>query len=325
MRFLIKISLLFALFQIQAQQVFTTTGGEGMAGNTTLSYTIGEPITTTINSTLTQGFQQPSSIDCPQETISQSGTAICSNNGLRLSVINGFLNYQWYVDGARIVGDTNSSIMPVIEGDYYVAFDNGFCAGYSDTVTVTLDPSFQIPSVIENPIGTLVSDINNNVIAYQWYVDVLGERYAIVGETGAAYQPIYNATYYVNMGYQSGCAVLSNPYTFFDAGNLELRQEFIQLRGAEVIIHSAQLDGEMLVYPNPAGEIITLDLISENEGWVHAKVFSLEGYLSLEKSFYKKEDLFSQSISLGALNPGVYHLEVMKADKLYTKKIIVLK
>lgn len=60
--FILSCCLLFFAWEGKSQAVVATTGGEGKAGNTTVSYTVGEPIASTIqndSAVLTQGFHQP--------------------------------------------------------------------------------------------------------------------------------------------------------------------------------------------------------------------------------------------------------------------------
>lgn len=73
----------------------------------------------------------------------------------------------------------------------------------------------------------------------------------------------------------------------------------------------------LVVYPNPASEIIRVEGIQP--GWF-ANIFSIEGQLVLSKPFFNEND----EIDLSSLNSGNYVLVINTDDHSFRKKIVKL-
>ncbi len=133
-----------------------------------------------------------SSSDSPTGTLTISSPAsitqqpsdigICVGNTMRLSIgasASGSVSYQWYKDGARIVGATSSVYQKTATNDdvgTYICLVETACSGiWSQSVQVTIGDSFfinempQSAAVCVGESASLSVGVSGNVEGYQWY------------------------------------------------------------------------------------------------------------------------------------------------------------
>ena len=72
-------------------------------------------------------------------TVYPSPVVSITQSGGTLSAGSGFATYQWYANGAAVIGATSQTYMPAGGGSYYVVITgNNDCAAQSNTITLTL-------------------------------------------------------------------------------------------------------------------------------------------------------------------------------------------
>lgn len=133
----------------------------------------------------------------PSPTIGND-TALCDGNFLILDPGGQFTNYLW---GG---GETVRTISVTTSGDFYVQVtDTLGCVGYSDTVTVTINPQPNTPTISQ------LNDVlfSSNAFGYQWFF----EGTPIPGATSNTYEPDQNGFYSVMIFNAAGCSANSAP------------------------------------------------------------------------------------------------------------------
>ncbi|NSW45043.1 MAG: gliding motility-associated C-terminal domain-containing protein [Bacteroidales bacterium] len=136
------------------------------AGNYSVTVTDNKNCTAVQSVTLT--------IDSPVVNITYHGnTTFCEGDSLMLYATNGSnLTYEWY-NGSTSIINSNTPILPAYNsGNYYVVATNSVgCKGYSDTVTITVNPKPNITiNASSNFIceGTPILLTANGGVSYLW-------------------------------------------------------------------------------------------------------------------------------------------------------------
>ena len=71
------------------------------------------------------------------------------------------------------------------------------------------------------------------------------------------------------------------------------------------------MNGLTKVYPNPADDFITIELISDNNNNVNVSLFDMTGKLVLSYSNYSFEENGSIYLNVKGLNEGVYFIQLV--------------
>jgi gliding motility-associated-like protein len=127
----------FTLYNFYEGSNLLLTNGIGVftvstAGNYSVQVSDNNGCTATSNIvTITAG-----SID--NTIVANGNTTICQGTSVTLSAIAGYPNYQWYLDGNLIAGETSTSINAATEGNYNVEITNGNCTATSAQLFVTV-------------------------------------------------------------------------------------------------------------------------------------------------------------------------------------------
>ncbi len=136
-------------------------------------------------------------------------------------------------------------------------------------------------SIVETS-GALLSSVVSGV--YQWYDcenDVI-----IAGQTNSSFVPASSGVYSVIVQ-KNGCTDTADCITFNKVG-----------------IENVQKSTLARIYPNPAVDVITIDLLKNREV-VSIKVYSLDGK---QVKYYNTEN--KQTILVGELNSGLYFVQI---------------
>ena len=78
-------------------------------------------------------------------------------------------------------------------------------------------------------------------------------------------------------------------------------------------------------FPNPTGDQLVIDFKSDFVGEVRAAIYDLQGKKHLEKAFTKRTSLFTDTINLSKLNPGIYLIRVFTEGTTIVSKRISIK
>ncbi|WP_291854720.1 T9SS type A sorting domain-containing protein [Marinilabilia sp.] len=81
-------------------------------------------------------------------------------------------------------------------------------------------------------------------------------------------------------------------------------------------------DGLLEIFPNPASEVIYIDVPGNSGNDVVVKIFDLEGKKAFEQEFniLNKEDF---PVDVSDLKPGIYFLHLETGSKVFTQKIVI--
>lgn len=221
----------------------------------------------------------PAVITSPSPTLTA-----CDNVGVELKANTGpgFI-YQWSRNGAPIFGWTDSSILIKSPGIYTVkvrSADN--CVSTSAGVTVKILPS---PNpVITGSGGTVLSTVLPYSY-YQWYRNGI----KMPGETNRDLYLSYNGSYTVEVTDENGCTSMSLPFEVMRP-DLGIEEQNINAK-------------DILVYPNPTKDIVTVDAPFA----VYVSLKDITGRVVIASSKTNKLDL-------SGLSDGLYIITVSNKD-----------
>jgi hypothetical protein len=82
---------------------------------------------------------------------------------------------------------------------------------------------------------------------------------------------------------------------------------------------------EVLIYPNPTKDFITLQINNEINGKIEIEIYDLIGNLIFSKNFYKNQQLQSFKLDLISQSKGVYNIKIKIDNKQFNKSFIINK
>lgn len=159
---------------------------------------------------------------------------------------------------------------------------------------VTIMPAPARPSItLEGPYLQSSASIGN-----QWYL----EADAITGATAQQYLPDHSGNYYVIVTDPSnGCP--SQPSDIFD-----YRLGISEVSG----------NGNVMLYPNPAGETVTLDIRIKLHGFASCYIYDMKGKKVLSDEKIRCRDV----IDLSTLDKGIYLVKIIVDGELSILKLV---
>ncbi|MFN0033849.1 MAG: PKD domain-containing protein [Saprospiraceae bacterium] len=172
-------------------------------------------------------LQQMISVQCPTlaVSISASGpTQICEGESVLLMASSGnFAAYQWYLDGAKIPGETAAGFAAAASGIYKIwVTDTAGCEGFSNEMTIEIAP---VPTVQIQPSGTIMLNYGQSAT-----LDAGAGFSSWIWSTGASTQQIVVSecgSYSVEVADMNGCTAASSavlvvvaPVAVFSSGIL---------------------------------------------------------------------------------------------------------
>ena len=260
--------------------------------------------------TLTESFHNCSSADsilvhikpAPAIPAASSNSPLCVGDTLKLHISNPQtgVNYSWAGPSSFSASTQNSiraNVVLIDSGKYRVKATLNGCSSGFDTTDVVINavvvPSVSIsslPAVITpGHVDTFTATSNCSSASYQWYKNGT----AIPGATTNPYLTLLAAGDHISVKVHcNGCAnpdtALSNSLT-------------------TVGIPPGLSKGEVMIWPNPVGEIFNLSL-TEGDGVV--RVYSAVGQLVYTSSVHKGLN----TIDTKHFPAGSYILELKSAD-----------
>jgi hypothetical protein len=229
----------------------------------------------------------------------ENGATLYRNNG-------GVTGYPFSAGNIfSITGNEAISANPEIDTAYYKNFYYYFynmkvgspgCASAA-RVAVTLTKP-----VISQSGGVLKSSIAEG---NQWLLN--GEL--LKGATGATYTPLVSGNYQVQATISDGCITISDTYAYaLIAKNPD-----------------KSTDIELTVYPVPANTYFNVLLRAKSAGNLQMSLVNSLGQVVYQTSQQIAAGNFSTVINTNNQLPGTYALKVNLGNKLYAKKIVILK
>jgi hypothetical protein len=223
--------------------------------------------------------------------------AICFGDSTQLQGTGGVI-YVWNFNTTLsdfIVADPWAQ--PTTDMTYFLTGTDANGCSNTDDVTVTVNPLPTPPTIYVDSVFIVSSYTTGN----QWYVNgnpILGEtndtcNYYIVGQNGG---------YEVEYTDGNGCSVFSDP-----ADVIIIIDVSVEENDAASLVK---------IYPNPSNGIINLELA---EGADQLLIVSMNGGVVYTDSNLNEG---VNTIDLNFLSNGTYMIQLVKDDKVITKKIV---
>jgi hypothetical protein len=240
--------------------------------------------------------------DAGNYTISPSyenGATLFRNNG-------GVTGYPFTIGNIfSITGNEAVSNQPETDTAYYKNF---YYYLYDMQVRSPGCASAQrVPVTLTKPVISQSGDVLSSGIAQgnQWLLN--GE--IIEGATGATYTPLVSGTYTVQVTVGDGCTAASDGYVYaLTAKNPD---------------HTTDIG--LAVFPVPANTYFNVAFVAKAAGNLQLSLVNNAGQVVYQTSQTVAAGNFSMVVNTTNRIPGTYVLKINLGDKVYSKKIVILK
>jgi hypothetical protein len=172
-----------------------------------------------------------------------------------------------------------------------------------DQMELTVNPTPATPTIVQTGDNLVSSSATGN----QWY-DING---MIGGATGQIYAPGQTGNYWSIVSNTVGCESEPSNTIYFQPTNIE------ELNNG----------GKVNIYPNPAGNTVTIDYITLDNQEVTISLFNAFGQVihNITQSNVNRTNTYSVQFDVSQVVAGVYYFKIEGQDFSYTKKIIISK
>jgi len=296
----------------------------GNSGKLTFTVTNeqGETVsTTTINATATR---TPAGADAQTDDATDQGTIVNLNltlpakgtytitpsydNTVTLYRNNGGVTGYPYEIGNvfSIIGNTATSPTNASDTTYYKAFYYYF---YNLHVKSVGCPSVaRLPAVVNKPVITQTGEVLTSSFdtGNQWFLD--GK--AITGATAKTYTPLQSGSYMVEVVLSTGCTTVSDAFVF----------------GLIAKNPDKSNDIGLTVFPVPTvNNNVNVLFVAKEAGTAKIALVNTNGQIVYQQEQTISAGNYSTSINTTKQLPGTYFLRVTLGQKVYGKKIIIVK
>lgn len=287
--------------------------GSNIASATSSSYVASTAASYTVAVSLGQCSATSSAtvltVSGPSPTVSPSGTVtVCPAVTVNLSANSGAgLTYQWLKSGVALSGATQQNYSTSVAGIYSVkeTNTNGCTATSANTTTKNFKVKVKITNTGNlNICSTGSVTLNAQVqpgYTYQWY----NNSAAISGATGTSYIATTAGVYKYLATTPDGCTKYSATKT---------------VSGCKVAEATAVSNGSLTLYPNPAHDEATIELVGD-DGDYEIELLNLQGQLLMQEHITVQDGSNSISLDLSTLPAGLY---VVKATNSTTQHTCLL-
>lgn len=212
----------------------------------------------------------------------------CEGSAVALNANSGTgLTYLWIMDNVPTTNTSNNYVASV-SGVYQLKTVNGFgCAGYSDTLRVTVNP---VPHPVLTRAGNTLGT-TQTYLSYQWFLNNSG----IGGATNPTYTFTQNGAYKVRVMDSNGCE-----------GYSEIM--FIQNVG----ITPTALSAAIKVFPNPTTGLLHIDAPVK----VKLALRDVTGKVVAEAAGVKEMDITTVANGMYLLYISDMNGKLLRADKV---------
>jgi uncharacterized repeat protein (TIGR03803 family) len=243
---------------------------------------------TTTSQTITLALKQ-----VVQPTIESSGSlTFCNGGTVTLTAPEGFNSYTWSN------GETTRDIVVNESGEYKVSVSNGCESPYSEATMVTVHELPDTPTGIE-VLSYNKLKVNGNAASYEWTFN--GN---IIEETSDVIEITESGVYQVTAINEQGCRSA-------DAASISF------------IVTSVEEDQKrsISVYPNPASDLININVPEDFLGHVQVLFFSSNGeYVQSQSIQFKKQQ---RALKVDTLPSGLYHMLIRKGQQVISAKVLI--
>jgi hypothetical protein len=240
---------------------------------------------------------------------------ICDGDSVILSVGEGYSSYLWST------GETVPTVTLKTSGEYWVRVSSEHhCVTYDTmNVAVNLYPGKAVitngPAMVDNFVNTssvFICEAAANALTYQWTVSPA--EAGTTASTGTTAEINWNAGY---TGPVQVTVVAQN-----DCGTGEPSDVFsTEVYSSQGIIDNGT--SNLVIYPNPGAGLFTVKLPLASTSGATLKVTDASGTV-----VYSRADVIYPAggqveVNLSGLADGVYTLQVISGEKLFTGKLIL--
>ncbi len=223
----------------------------------------------------------------------------CLSTNVNLMATGG-VSYVWH-PGATLSDSTiaNPVAGPTVSTCYYVV---GTAAGgcvNTDTVCVTVLGNPPVPTIVKGNDTLYCTPATYT--SYQWYYNGV----AISGATNSNYVYTQNGNYYVQVSNSNGCTTVSAIITITDVGVEELNEYL-----------------SMNIYPNPATDVLTIDLFSLKQDTYKLQLMNIAGQVVYLETVNLNNALVKKQIDLENLPQGIYLIQLINNENVFSKRVI---
>jgi len=172
-----------------------------------------------------------------------------------------------------------------------------------DQMELTVNETPETPTITQTGDNLVSSSATGN----QWYDD----NGMIAGATGQIYAPEQTGNYWTVVSNILGCESEPSNIIFFQPTNIE----------------ELSNGGKVNVYPNPAGNMVTVDYITVANQEVSISLLNAFGQLiqNTTQSNANRTGNYSVKFDVSDVQNGVYYFKIEGQDFSYTEKIIISK
>lgn len=226
----------------------------------------------------------------PQVSVAASQLPACGGTPVTLNAIGGD-RYLWYDQrsGNLIYEGSSLTVTLFSDWEFVVVATNG--AGCTQSTV------FQLP--VSAPPLPAITQIGNQLTAtngaiFQWYYNGIPIP-AAQGGTLQTITPLAAGTYLVQIFNEAGCSNLSNPFLYQIPTDTQ---------------EPVDLSKHLSVYPNPANDLIQIELSHEVKGVFRLEVHNLLGQLVHRELIRKEDMLLRHALQIGHLSSGIYAVSI---------------
>jgi len=290
--------------------------------------------------------------------VGNSGTLLTTNNGgtqwnkVQLSTtVN--LNSVYFVnqETGYVVGNSGTVLvtnnggetwdiypLPLLDNLYSVYFYNGigYIAGENNLVlelNYLLKPAGELPSVVTthlslegetsaNAEGNITDDGGSNIISrgFCWSNSpsptINDNKTAAGAGVGTFSSLLFNltpeVTYYVRAYATNGIGTsYGNEISFSTAIGTGINNNFIE--------------NNITIYPNPGNGKLKLDIKFINWSDFEIRLMNSNGLIVYSKDVYNYTESYDGMLDLELLPPGIYTIQIVGKNKVYTDKLVISK
>ena len=239
--------------------------------------------------------------------------SLCTKSYALFAIGDSIVNYQWYYNAKKLVGETDSIISPSLSGVYsIIGLNEAGCGISSSPMYVNVDPD-SLPTISKLRAPSRLKSSPSE--SYQWFIN----NYYIANSNKQEL-PIYvNGRYKIKTTDKNGCAHFSLDYTINDDNLSELKTDMIQDSAVSFVNLS---ESRAIVSPNPSTDIVSIHWRMPSRGMVAIQVYNAQGVLMKSMTAAKTAESFDYALTITDLPSGIYSLQLLIEDKLHHQSIV---